>query len=212
MPEQLDPKKQFKPLQEFANMSDTPNAWHAIRLQYPHLFPPMISEWLYGLDGHWIPGDGTTSPPIVMYRDRLRAVWTKNDRQGVSLSLLYGFKPEPSPNMPFEPFSIVGHGPIDGLPMGTPAVNGISGLIEWKFECEFQNLLYELMKNRWRTKICPECGTYFIADRAQSYCSDRCSVTIKNKRALEYWNRTGIVSRERKQKQKAKSNKQRKEK
>lgn len=80
----------------------------------------------------------------------------------------------------------------DGLPQGRPVINGVTGEIHWDFGCTIQQAVYELMHERWRAKICPMCGKFFVAMKtAHKFCSPRCSGEEKRKRALKYWNDTG---------------------
>ena len=68
------------------------------------------------------------------------------------------------------------------------------------------------MQSRWRAKICPECGKYFVATKtAQSYCSARCYEEMKRKRALDYWRETGSVNRDERLKHKTESSRRKKE-
>lgn len=84
-----------------------------------------------------------------------------------------------------------------GLPPGKPVVNGISGQITWEFGCAFQESIYELMQQRWRAMVCPECGKYFLADKSnQKFCSTKCFGEVKRKRALEHWRKKGSKNRQ----------------
>jgi hypothetical protein len=166
-------------------------------------------------------------PPLLFYRDRLRMVWSGDDHKGVFLKLLLGFEREvknnsafnvPSslfvPSVPFTPKGtdnlqigtfIPGQPPdpdqqttIAGLPPGKPIVNGVTGAITWEFGCTLQQSVYELMQQRWRAMVCPECRKFFLADKTrQVYCSSACFGEMKRKRALNYWNRKGSAERDR---------------
>ena len=58
--------------------------------------------------------------------------------------------------------------------------------------CEIQTAVYELMHERWRAKVCPMCGKYFVAMKsAQKLCSAACNGDSKRVRSLTYWNETG---------------------
>ena len=71
------------------------------------------------------------------------------------------------------------------LPPGKPIVDGRTGEIIWEFPSEFQQALYELMKNRRRARTCRQCGRYFIADKtAQAFCSTGCAGDAKRATAL----------------------------
>src|SRR5215467_245134 len=94
-------------LQEFANLSDDPAEWQKFREHWPRFFldepvagepkgPNDLTEWLYRVAEDWANYGpeikARTRPPLLWYRDHLRAVWTHNDREGVSLPLLLGFE------------------------------------------------------------------------------------------------------------------------
>ena len=84
-----------------------------------------------------------------------------------------------------------------GLPYGTPVVDGNTGTITWSFGSPFQRAIYDLMRDRWRAMVCPNCGRYFVADKtAQRYCSSECYLEKKGMKALDYWNRIGRAARE----------------
>ena len=86
---------------------------------------------------------------------------------------------------------------FSGLPYGTPVVDGNTGTITWSFGSLFQRALYDLMQDRWRAMVCPNCGRYFVADKtAQRYCSSECYLEKKGMKALDYWNRIGRAARE----------------
>jgi len=166
-------------------------------------------------------------PPLLYYRNLLRAVWKKEDPDGTCLWYLLGFDadripfpgeeeiefdplslfmwkehPEEKP----QPFTINGitseirqkeTETIAGLPYGTPVVDGNSGIISWSFGSLFQRAVYDLMQDRWRAMVCPNCGKYFVADKtAQRYCSPECFGEKKGMKALDYWNRIGRAARQ----------------
>jgi hypothetical protein len=167
------------------------------------------------------PESDALKPPLLFYRDRLRRVWTRDDHEGINLKLLLGLEQEVKDEhvlqAPFMPGEIVEKKrgkctvgayipgqPIDpdqqttfaGLPPGKPIVNGVTGEITWKFGCTFQQSVCELMRQRWRAMVCPECGKFFLADKPrQTYCSTACSGEKKRKQALDYYNRKGRADR-----------------
>lgn len=84
-----------------------------------------------------------------------------------------------------------------GLPPGRPIVDGVTGAITWKFGCTLQQSVYELMQQRWRAMVCPECGKFFLADKTrQIYCSSTCFGEMKRKQALDYYHRKGRAERD----------------
>ncbi|HTC95711.1 MAG TPA: hypothetical protein VK699_19875 [Terriglobales bacterium] len=214
---------QLNSLEAFANLGEETGDWKRFQLKFPHFFPQGLSNWFYEMADDWakiraeVPESLEPSKPsLLWYRDRLRAVWTNNDPNGINLSILLGFEEEAreaartqfpaDPSIPAPvilPLLIRGKSlaqsqeTIGGLPRGKPRVNGLTGAIEWEFGCELQQAVYELMPNRWRARVCPECGKYFIADKtAQTYCSLQCYGEMKRKRSLDYWRREGNKKRE----------------
>ena len=168
-------------------------------------------------------------PPLLFYRDRLQSVWALDDPEGVCLKLLLGFEkelgrrnfsgklllpakfgdkrgrglPDIVADIPGQPVDREMQTTYAGLPPGKPIVDGVTGAITWKFGCTLQQSVYELMQQRWRAMVCPECGKFFLADKTrQTYCSSVCFGEMKRKRALDYWNRVGRAERDRRVKEK----------
>ena len=218
-------------LEHFANIGEEPEDWREFQLKHPKFFSmdnhagtaeavSDASEWLYSDAERWTQYHpdlkDQSVPTLLWYRDLLRMVWVSEDPDGVCLSALYGMRgkansPVPlkkyvtrhlsSPGGPLNPAALV-NDETHGLKPGEPTVDGASGRITWAFTCEFQQSVYELMQNRWRTKICPQCGRYFVAMRtAQAFCSPRCVSQAKKKRDLDYWIREGDARRKAKTKE-----------
>lgn len=221
----------FEALAAYANMGDEPEDWNRFRIMYPNFFPTAsssmqwpgfrdLTEWMYTFAENWardfadLPPERRPIPPLLWYRNRLRAVWARNDQHGYGLAILFGIEPEArniAKKYPSETYydmllspSLVPGQSVDstkrdtdgGLPPGRPVINGVTGEIAWKFGCEFQQSVYELMQNRWRAKVCPKCGRFFVAAKtAQKTCSAMCSNDVKRQRALAYWNQTGSKRR-----------------
>jgi len=167
-------------------------------------------EWAKGMADVRLPAGRRMLPPLLWYRNRLRAVWSRNDQHGYNLTTLYGLEKEAqdiarehpgdvetdalaSPILtPGQPVDPAKHNTVGGLPRGRPVINGVTGEIRWEFGCPLQEAVYDLMQARWRAKVCPQCGRFFIAAKtAQKVCSARCSDDAKRGRALTYWNETG---------------------
>jgi ribosomal protein L37AE/L43A len=212
-------RQKFEALATYANLADTPEAWQRFRARYPDFFPETLSAWLYDFALQWHYEFATHEagrhvlPPLLWYRNRLRAVWSRNDRLGYNLAVLLGFEEEAkrvSGEHPGEiasdpvvrPQAIPNQSPnplrqqSEGLPPGRPVINGVSGEIGWQFGCELQQSVRELMQERWRAKICPQCGKFFAAQTtAQKLCSDACSEAAIRQRSLTWWNETGSERR-----------------
>ncbi len=86
-----------------------------------------------------------------------------------------------------------------GLPAGRPVADGGTGNMVFQFGCQFQSAIYDLMKDRWRAKVCSwsKCRKYFIADkRGRKYCSEKCCWDKKLEHALVYYHRKGKFARQ----------------
>lgn len=198
-------QQQFEALAAFANLGESQRDWAKLRLMHPDIFD---EHWLLIASEHVSLGLFDDDPSHVYslrgeeveailkrrlrYRDCLRSVWSGNDREGRNLRILYGFDLTEKD----EKMLWAGSAWEKPLPPGKPIVNGLTGEILWEFPSEFQRMLYELMKDRWKAKICPQCGRYFIADKtAQSFCSTGCAGDAKRARARDYFDREGRARR-----------------
>lgn len=220
-------ERRLDALERFANMKNGSEDWTRFRVIYPDFFPENLSKWLYESASAWerkIDANpeaiGIIKPPLLFYRDHLRQVWGGTDPEGLSLKLLLGFELEVKHQLGDLPImsgwpvkergkwifkTIIPGQPLDerqqttigGLPPGRPIVDGVAGTITWGFGCELQQSVYELMQCRWRAKICPECGKFFLANKTrQTYCSPRCCGERKRKKQLEYWRSKGRPERD----------------
>lgn len=215
----------YEALAAYANIGDTPEDWKRFRHMYPDFFPSTsgfrwagfesLSSWMYASAEDWYkllsnqPKFHHLLPPLLWYRNRLRAVWARNDQHGYNLAVLLGFEREAKEIAIKHPGETVYDGlyrPLiipgqstnpskqesEGLPQGKPVINGVRGELRWEFACNIQTAVYELMQERWRAKGCLECGRFFVALKtAQKLCSVRCSDETKRKRALAWWNEKG---------------------
>jgi len=220
-----DRESRLAALEAYANLGDTPDHWKRFRLKYPDFFPESLTDWLYTFaEANYekfkdIPAARSlVKPPLLFYSDRLRLVWSHNDPTGANLKFLYGLEKDANamntgaalimpgrivgksiqPAIPGQPRDKDEQTTVAGLPSGRPIVNGITGAIEWGFGCIFQQSIYDLMQQRWRAMVCPECGKFFLADKShQKFCSTACFGEVKRKRALGYWNAKGSEDRRR---------------
>jgi hypothetical protein len=126
-----------------------------------------------------LPPERRPIPPLLWYRNRLRAVWAGNDQHGYGLAVLLGFEREAknigkehpgeiysdalvSPMLvPGQPTNRSKQDTTGGLPQGRPVINGVTGEIGWEFGCALQQGVYDLMQNRWRAEGLPELRSIF---------------------------------------------------
>ena len=178
-----------------------------------------FTEWIYTEANGWgkIMGEvgrpevkTSMLTPLLWYRNRLRSVWSGNDPGGLNLLILLGFeknlpkKEETAPSGPLlegimKSAFVPGQPPLDasfgGLPQGQPTVSA-NDRIEWVFGCTLQQAVSELMRCRWRAKICPECKKYFVANKpTQKYCSPICFHEKHVTESLEYFHSVGKYRR-----------------
>ena len=215
-------------LAAFANLGDEPADWRAFREKWPNFFPTQPTG--YNWDGFQTLTDllytfaeeiaaepvlrKHSLPALLWYREHLRRFWAHNDPEGVSLSVLLGFEEEAraAGNPQFleralvRPMIVPGQSTdpskqnIGGLPRGKVVINGRTGEISWEFSCAFQRAVYELNRNRWCAKVCPQCGTYFVAAKpANKLCSSTCFNEAKRARTYTWWSTTGAAQRRAKQ-------------
>lgn len=220
-----DRDSRLSALEAYANLGETPEDWKRFRLKHPNFFPAHLTEWLYAhaeslyerfkdIPDTWL----EVRPPLLFYRDRLRLVWSLNDQSGSNLKFLYGFEKDSGVDggssglvmpgdlrgraiIPGQSRDEDERTTVAGLPSGKAIVNGITGAIDWEFGCALQQSVYDLMQQRWRAMVCPECGKFFLADKPnQKFCSPACFGKVKKRRALDYWNVKGSADRKRKAK------------
>ena len=94
---------------------------------------------------------------------------------------------------------------VSDFPEGRPIIDGRTGAITWEFGCPFQRAVYDLMQDRWRAMVCPQCHKYFIADKtAQKFCSSRCWGDKKAEQMREYYHQKGKIERQRRKTKRSK--------
>ncbi len=85
---------QLDALADFASLGDVPDDWRRFREKHPQFFP----EWLYATAearaAEGLVKESGAETPLLLYRDMLRAVWSRNDPDGNCLKFLLGFEQE----------------------------------------------------------------------------------------------------------------------
>jgi hypothetical protein len=107
-------EQRFESLADFANMGDDPRDWGSFCSKHPHFFPQVssgsnkfgfrnLTEWIYAAAYEWAKTmEEVARPevrahvltPLLWYRNRVRAFWTRNDPEGINLMVLLGFEKE----------------------------------------------------------------------------------------------------------------------
>lgn len=200
------------------HLSETPpDDWMELHRKWPDLFSDTIDDWAPRAAAAR-EAAAIAKPPLLFYRDLLRGVWRNDDADGSRLLFLLGFeleslrkgefgfsvwKSEPTPKSP-NSWRVInemgdensGGIKISDFPKGRPVIDRVAGAITWEFGCSFQRAIYDLMQDRWRAMVCPQCHKYFIADKtAQKFCSTKCTAEAKQKKSLEYYYRKGRAQR-----------------
>jgi hypothetical protein len=183
----------FSALEALANLTESPDGWKKFLRQSPDFLPEVAYTGLPYWNSKGSPS--TEKPGFFWIRDSLRKVWRGADTLGVYLNALLGVDHDVVAIDRAWDASIQGHG---GLGLSRARANWQTGDITFDFRHQFQAALFALMRESWRAKVCPECSRYFIASKtAQSYCSSVCYGSMKRKRSLDYWRRTGRANRAR---------------
>jgi|SRR6267378_2532622 len=147
-----------------------------------------------------------TERDVFSLRDGLRQVW----RQDVSIAQKQRALEQwlqvrhPIPSSARGPFSYIGQRPLQ-YDMWQPVLH--TGKIEPAFHSIRAQLIQGVLEQHPRFAICqnPDCAaSYFMAKRSdQKYCErGECTAYAQRKYALEWWNREGKASRQRKVKRK----------
>ncbi len=144
---------------------------------------------------------------ILWMRDFLRAVWKREDVNGITLRGFLGLNQQFSPpglrRKQFPGDNLVAiwrrfkrppEEDQEFLPNVYPNLH--TGEIQYRPATSFQQAVYALLKNGWRARVCEDCGNYFVADKpAQRFCSTRCGKERKKRYDKLYWQQRGTAKR-----------------
>lgn len=154
-----------------------------------------------------------TERDVVTLRDGLRQVWGQDASIAQKQSVLQQWLvvPHPIPTYRRGPFSYMGQSPLR-VDMWQPVLH--AGKIEPAFHSLRAQLIQAVLEHHSKMAICqnPDCAApYFMAKRSdQKYCErGECTAYAQRKYALEWWNREGRQSRQRKIKRKPRVSKRR---
>jgi hypothetical protein len=147
---------------------------------------------------------------VLFMRDCLRAVWKREDVNGITLRNLLGLNPQFSPEglrrnpLPTEDYMAIWRrfevsGP-EPEPLPSIYPNLRTGEIHYRPATRFQEALDALLKNGWRARVCEDCGNYYVADKpAQRFCSTGCGKDRKKRYDRLYWQTRGSAKRKARQ-------------
>lgn len=215
-----DPRLSFGRLEKFANLDSHLSAFEAFALEHPTFAPVQfydaaLSEKAQNHPVGWRPDFYGL---FRIFRDLLRDVWERGSNP--ELAVLLGIDARAwqiiSRQTKAGFLDSVFGGYEASLQKEMPAISENyfavpsrvypdwkSGSFRYEADTDFRRAVYELFRQSWRAKVCPDCCKYFIADKPpQRYCSSKCYGAAKLHRDREFWRRKGTVRRrEREQKE-----------
>jgi len=207
-------------LEKFAKLGDGLEEYLSFARQLPEFWPVEIID----LEGNPIRWTLACHKLVLIYRDCLRRLWRlEPDAFGdESLSLLLGVSytlrtvtredlehlipPKSGAGFPLRhSWGIWGLAWKEVLEAHPEAfivdVGGIfpswrRGEFVYTPANDFQRAVYLLFRERWRAKVCVQCGTRFVAKRPpQFYCSTKCFGEVRRNRNLLWWKQVGSRNR-----------------
>jgi hypothetical protein len=193
-------------LARFADCGDGPGDYERLALEIPELWPLEVVD----ADGRSLAWHADAKPLFLVFRDALRRVWVherKAKREGVpdlllGLAQLFAL---PGPLYAAKSFPGLGRA-IDHLMATHPGatasaraglrVNWSSGGLIYADGTQFGNAVWSLMKQPWRSRVCPECEKFYVARKiAQRYCGAECQHDARKRQFREAWARSATKRR-----------------
>lgn len=205
----------FQGLEDFVNVGDGVENYRALGRNWSTLWPLPLEDG-EGKDLSW---SDDAHGLFIYFRNILRRLWARDPRvmrNGFHLHLVFGtiswaeiqeFLGESSSSDPNLDFAIT---PLrnlfpklrlrvtrsGALPLAIFWPDWQSGVIRYASQTEFQRAVWLLFQESWRTKICPQCSRYFIAQKsAQMYCCSDCSRAAHQESSLRWWREKGLQRR-----------------
>lgn len=216
----------WKGLERFVNCGDDAVDYQALHRGFPKFWPVRVLSWLrvgskLDFELKYLDWDPACHSLFRFYRDTLRSVWRDDltPENWGQTEFLLGLKR-------WEKDAIGNEYIIPGLrdawreiskysqsrPDDGPQIvmfweNG-SFFIEPKNE--FQQAFYLLFLDSWRARVCPRCGTYFVARRPkQKFCGTACSAGSRLASNRKWWARIGAKRRAEQARAKSQGNRRR---
>jgi hypothetical protein len=199
----------WKGLERFANASDSPEDYQALGKAWPTFWPLPIEDG-HGRDLAW---SAEAQKLFNFYRDTLRRFWTRDPlvlKDGLRTQMLFGTF-APLPQLLSNPLTYSAAldtaiaplantypnlQPLGVLPVATFWPDWNSGSVLYASHTDFQRAVWSLFLESWRAKVCPQCSTYLIAEKApQIYCSVTCSNRAHQLSSLKHWRERGAARR-----------------
>lgn len=216
-------EKALRALADFANMGDALKDWRHFRKLHPNFLPsyyaleaeawdplntgePPVQTVKRFLRKVWQGEDhnGKLLAWLLGFYDGLRGVppasalsprmgeWVESVLNGTSKHSTFVEAPEnPKARAVWESWKESTTSPV--------RLNWAKSALEYvpRTEGQFQSALWNLFQSSWRAKVCPQCGSYFVAVRtAQRFCSTDCRDIVNREIKLQYWREIGKARRE----------------
>ncbi len=206
-------------LEKFANLGDGLEDYLSFAGQSPEFWPVEILDQ----HDHAITWTRACHKVVLIYRDSLRRLWRLEPAalHDESLSLLMGVSHYllsvnredvaseislvSGSGFPLMPrWGIWGQAwkeVFEAHPNAWVLSAGLSpswqtGEFEYRPWNDFQRAVYLLFRERWRAKVCLQCGAFFVAKRPpQFYCSNKCFGEVRRNRNLLWWKQVGSRNR-----------------
>ena len=199
-------------LSRFVNCRDDLADFRALGRAFPRFWPVRILTWLrvssrLDFELKYLDWHPACHGLFLFYRDTLRSVW-RNDlapENWGQAEFLLGLKK-------WEKDAIGNEYIIPGLRDAWREISNYSQsrpddgpqiVMFWKNgsffiepKNEFQQAFYLLFLDSWRARLCPRCGTYFVARRPkQKFCGTACSAGSRLASNRKWWARIGAKRR-----------------
>jgi hypothetical protein len=194
--------KLLKSLEEFVNMGDQLSDLKHFRKRWP--------DFVTKADYDWAERDcrqESRSPWLMERKQWLRELWKGGplqDEHAHRLAMMLGIESDSRSyshstiGIPTGLGSTFSEGGMELEPLRAAYLpRWTTGEFDYSPRNDFQRALYLLFKNSWRAKICPQCDSYFVANKvSQRYCSTDCSDKVQSELRLRWWRQHGKQWRE----------------
>lgn len=202
----------FQGLERFVNAGDGEEDYRALAGEWPTLWPFPLEDG----EGNDLSWSEYAHGLFLYFRNILRRLWARDPRvmrDGFHLDLLLGtissteIEAILTNRVHFDPDLDLAIGPLrnscgklrlrtagtgGGLPLAHFWPDWGSGAIRYVSHIDFQHAIWRIFRESWRTKVCPHCSRYFIAQKsAQMYCSSDCSRAAHQESSLRWWREKG---------------------
>jgi hypothetical protein len=216
-----DPELLFYWLEQFVNLGDDRDAFQAFDEECPSFLPVTFYDaTAEEARDHPVAWQPEFHQLFRVFREMLREVWERGGKQELATLLgvdtrsieIINRQTEPGPlHQILGGFQSSLHLAAASIPKHFFAVptkvspDWRTGTFRYEPDTDFRRAVYDLFRQSWRAKVCPQCNKYFIADKPpQRYCSPKCYGAAKRGRDLEFWRNIGSDLRKKRKKKEEK--------